>query len=48
MYAPLHDNKFFLKFFFWDGTYLKLEFVRMDETYSLRKTVRMQNIDLID
>ena len=47
MHTALQDNKFLMKFFYWEGTYLKLEFVHKDEKYSFRNTSRKQNIEFV-
>ena len=44
---PLKDNKFPLKFFRWEGNYLKLVIVHTGEKCSLRNSLRMQNTELV-
>ena len=44
--TPLRYVKLLFKLFF-DGTYLKLEYVHKDDKYSLRNTSRIQNIEFV-
>ena len=48
IYTSLYDKKHLLKLFLWEGTYLKLEIVHNGETFSLRNTSRMQNVEFED